>query len=145
MKIRALCLTIALFLVASLAAGCGLFGPKEPASLASVTLTDQVDDHTKAPLSNLTEFPAGTKVLYVSALVKAPAKGTGVQAQWWYDKEGKGTFSPIDTADVTFPDAAREKYVAFSLTATTTFPPGAYKVKVSVDNASVRELAFTVK
>lgn len=144
MKLRALCLLVCLLLVAGSTAGCGLFGSKEPASLASVALTDQIDDHTKAPLSNLTEFPAGSTVLYVSALVTAPKKGTAVQAQWWYDRESTGNFTPIDTADVTFPEASREKYVAFSLSAKTTFPPGPYKVKITLDNSQVKELAFTV-
>jgi hypothetical protein len=131
--------------LAVLTVGCGPGRSSAPASIASVTLTDQVDEVSRAPVRSVTAYPAGAKVMFVSALVKSPQKGTKVEAQWFYDKEGKGTFVPVASSPVTFEEASRDKYVAFKLEATETFPAGAYKVQVSLDGKMAKEIAFKVE
>lgn len=141
MTVRAPLWLISLLLVALSLTGCS----KEPPSLVSATLTDKVDDVTKAPLNPMTSFPQGSKLLYLSTLVKNPVKGTKVEARWLYDKEGKGNFATIDTSSVPFDDAARQRYVAFSLEAATVFPAGAYKVQVLLNDQLIKEVAFSVQ
>lgn len=142
MKFRLLCL---LLIVTALAAyGCGLLS-KAPPKVAAVTLTDRVDEVTKAPLNPLTSFPNGSKLFLVTARVENPRKDTKIEARWFYDKEGKGSYLPVDTARVAFDAGSDERYVAFSLAATTTFPSGAYKVQIFLDDAMVSETPFQVE
>ena len=144
MKFRPPIWLVCLLLCAALTAGCSLSKGKEPASVAAATLTDQVDEKTKAPLRSLTSFPSGSKVIFISALIKNPQTGTKVEAQWFYDKERKGNFLPVDTATVTFDAASRDKYVAYSLQAAETFPDGTYKVQIWLDGKMAKEITFTI-
>lgn len=144
MKVRLPVWLVCLLLCAMLMAGCSLSKGKQPASLASATLTDQVDEKTKAPLRSLTGFPTGSKVIFISTLIKNPQKGTKVEARWFYDKDAKGNFLPVDTATVNFDEASRDKYVAYSLQATETFPAGSYKVQIWLDGNMAKEIAFTI-
>lgn len=140
-KFRLLCL----LLIAALAfSGCGLL-TKAPPKVTAVTLTDRVDERTRAPLNPVSGFPSGSKLFYATARVENPRQGTKMEARWFYDKEGKGNFLPVSTAQVEFDAGSAERYVAFSLTATTTFPAGAYKVQIYLDGAMVSETPFRVE
>lgn len=143
MTFRAPLWLVSLLLVALVLAGCSR--EKEPPALVSATMTDKVHEQTKAPLNPMTSFPSGSTLLYLSALVSNPAKGTVVEARWLYDREGKGNFANVDNTPVTFEKPARQQYVAFSLQAATVFPAGAYKVQILLDGKMVKEVAFTVQ
>jgi hypothetical protein len=132
-----------LLLTALLLSGCNLLS-KEPPTLASATVTDQVDAKTRAPAREVTTFPKDSKQLYVSALIKNPRQGTKVQAIWQYDRENRGAFAPVDEKEVSFDKESRERYVAFGLTATTTFPAGTYRVQLLLDGTLAKEITFHV-
>lgn len=144
MKLRAsIWLTSLLLLSAVLLGGCSLLA-KNPPGVVSVTLTDQVKEGSMAPANARESFPNSTQLIYASALVSNPQKGTKVEARWTFDKEGQGNYVPIDSSSVTFPEARKENYVAFSLKAVTTFMPGTYKVQILLDDKPAREATFTI-
>lgn len=144
MKFRSALWLLSLALITTLTAGCG-FLAKESPKVGSVTLTDQVDPTSKAAKTALTSFPKGARLMYVSVQVLNPRKGTKVKAQWFYDKDGNGTYQGIDEAEVTFDTFSRDRYAAFSLEAAKDpFPPGPYKVQVLLDGAQAKELTFNV-
>jgi len=136
-------LTSLLLLSAVLLGGCSPLA-KNPPGVVSVTLTDQVKEGSMAPENARESFASSTQLIYASALVSNPRKGTKVEARWTFDKEGQGTYSPIDHSDVTFPDARKESYVAFSLKAVTTLMPGTYKVQILLDDKPAKEATFII-
>jgi hypothetical protein len=123
--------------------GCSVLKSAPPA-VVSVTATDQVDAKTMAPVRAVDTFPKDVKLIYASALVTNPVKGTRVEARWGYDKEGTGSFVPVDDKSVDFPAASKQNYVAFSLKPVTTFFPGTYKVEILLDGKTTKELTFKV-
>jgi len=128
---------------AILLGGCSLLSQSPPA-VGPVTLTDKVAEKTMAPLNPTDKFSTATQLIYASALVQNARKGTRVDAEWTFDKEGQGTYVPVDSSGVTFPQAGKENYVAFSLKAVTTFMPGTYKVRILLDGKPAREATFTI-
>ncbi|MGE5673361.1 MAG: hypothetical protein ACM3XM_05690 [Mycobacterium leprae] len=141
MKIRLPLLLLCFLLIAGSLAGCALSGRET--AIGSVTLTDEVDAVSKAAKTALSSFPKEAKTFYASVQVLHPDKGTRVGARWFYDKDGNGSYNLIDSAEVTFAQSG-DRYAAFSLTATSTFPSGAYKVIVLLNGNEVRELKFSV-
>lgn len=123
--------------------GCGLLSGG-PTAIDTVTMTDRVDPTTKEAVQPLTNFPAGTTVMYASVLVKNPRSGTNVEGAWYYDKMGNGQFGLIDKAGVTF-EQTGNRYVAFSLSAPQAFPKGSYKVTISLDGTVAKEVTFRVE
>lgn len=130
---------LSLVLAATLMAGCGLLSKGEP-SVASVTVTDKVDERTREALRSVTSFPSGPKEFFASVKVLNPRKGTRVKARWLYENR------PVDEYELTF-DMTGDRYVAFNLTTNPgkTFPSGAYKVLVFLDDKQVSETSFTVE
>lgn len=134
-----ICLTT-LVLAAAILAGCGLLTGRPP-SIGTLTLTDRVDERTQAALNPLTNLPHDTTRIFLSVQVENARKGTRVEGRWLYDKLGQGNYGMIDRAEVTF-DVTGDRYVAFSLTAATPLPPGAYKAVVYLDGKQAAERAF---
>lgn len=128
----------ATLLLAALA-GCGL-GKRQAPSITSLTVTDQVDPHTKSPLAPRTEFPPTAAEFFASVRVAHAVKGTRVKAEWYY--EGK----LVDESDVVFPEAG-DRYVAFNLISASKkpFPSGSYKVRVFLDDTAGPESLFSVQ
>jgi hypothetical protein len=135
-----MCLMLAVLLIS----GCSMIS-KDPPSLTSATLTNKVDEKTKAPGAAVTSFPAQTKQFFVSTLIKNPKKGTKVEARWQFDEQGQGNFTNVDTAEVSFDKESRQRYAAFSLTPTTSFPPGSYRVQIYLDGTLAKEIVFQVQ
>lgn len=143
MKFRASAWLVCLLLAAFLLGGCSLLA-KDPPSVLSITMTDQVKEGTMEPLNTLESFSASAKMLYAVALIKSPREGTKVDAAWTFDQEGTGAFKPVDTSSVTFPKAGKQNYVAFSLKAVTAFIPGTYKVTILLDGKPAQDLTFKI-
>jgi len=115
-----------------------------PPRVTTLALTTQIDPATKAPRTTLEDFPPGTKVMYAVVKVKNPRRGTRVESKWYFDRYGTGRYGLVDSSFVTFPDR-RDRYVAFSLAAQETFPPGTYKVSILVDGQVALEREFRVR
>lgn len=96
------------------------------------------------PIRTLDSFPASTKLLYAVALVKNPSQGTKVDAEWTFDQNGTGAFTPVDASGVTFPKASKQNHVAFSLKAVKDFIPGTYKVTILLDGKPAKDLTFKI-
>lgn len=143
MKFRASAWLACLLLTLLLLSGCSLLA-KDPPSVLSITMTDQVQEGSMEPVGSLDSFPASTKLLYAVALIKSPRQGTKVDAEWTFDQEGTGAFKPVDASSVTFPQAGRQNYVAFSLKAVTAFIPGTYKVTILLDGKPSQDLTFKI-
>lgn len=141
MKFRASIALLISLLAALLLSGCGLLA-KDPPGVGSVTLTDQVQEGSMAPVSTLDSFTTNHKVIYAAALVQNARKGTELEARWTFEREG--AFIPVDSSTVTFPRDGKENYVAFSLKAVTTFMPGTYKVEILLDGKPIREQSFKI-
>lgn len=119
--------------------GCGLV-KRQPPSITSITITDQVDQRTRAPITPRTQFPPTASEFFASVRVAHAVKGTRVKAEWYY--EGK----LVDEADVVFPEPG-DRYVAFNLVSAEQkpFPSGTYKVKVFLDGAGGQEAHFAIQ
>jgi hypothetical protein len=141
-KFRLMGILLSLVLIAVTLSGCGLLS-QEPPSVASVTLSSQVDDRTKAAVNPVTSFPTKSKQLFASVRVEDPQPGTKVEARWLYDQDGDGSFKVVDVAEVSFTEKGN-RYVAFSLRAPTTFPDGRYKVQVLLDGEQAQEVSFQI-
>jgi hypothetical protein len=139
---RAFFLSMGLLLISLLLMGCSPF-QAEPPAIGTVTLTEKIDEHTKAPLGTTVRFPAGSKVIYLSAQVTHPRPGTKLEARWLYDREGSGQFHLIDGTELTFP-AKGDRYAAFRLAAKDAFPSGQYKVELYLEGQKVKELPFPI-
>lgn len=136
---------LSLLLVAcTLGSGCSR-GSGEAPKVNAITLTDRVDDRTKAPITPLARFPKDAKQLYASVQMTAPRQGTKLEARWLYDQSGSGNYLLIASSEVTFDKASRTRYAAFHLVATDTFPSGAYKIQILLDGQMAGETAFTVE
>jgi hypothetical protein len=133
--------SIALFLtvMALLLTGCGLV-KSDPPAIGSLTLTDRIDEHTKAATSPRDGFPAQTGQFFASVQVLNPVKQTKVMARWYFDQK------LIDEYELTF-DVTGDRYVAFQLTsaADKPFPSGPYKVEVLLDGRLVEQKEFRVE
>lgn len=139
MKFRATALLICLAAIV-LTLGCAAVSP----GIVSVTLTDQVEEQTMAPKAPRDSFTTATTMIYAATLVSNPRKGTQVEAQWTFAKDGQGSPVPVDSSSVTFGAASAQNYVAFSLKAVTTFLPGTYKVQILLDGKPARDVTFTI-
>jgi hypothetical protein len=130
---------LGLCLFSALLAGCNLLSKAGP-TVATVTLTDKVDERTKAALTPLLTFPPNSTEFYASVKVMDPQKGTKVKARWLYND------LPIDEYEITF-SITGDRHVAFNLTASAgkTFPTGSYKVLIFLNESKVSETPFTVQ
>jgi hypothetical protein len=131
-------------LLLSLLAGCSLIR-QDPPSVHSITMTDQVEPHSKAPIHSVTTFPKNTRQLYASVRVLRPRKGSKIEGRWYYDKDRKQNFRLVNSADVIFDRSSKERYVAFTLTSDQPFPPGAYKVEVLLEGQMAGAVEFLVE
>jgi len=131
----ALLLTVMVLLVS----GCGLLQSDLPV-IESLTLTDQIDEHTKAALDSLDGFPAQTSQFYASVRVLNPIKQTKVMARWYFDQK------LIDEYELAF-DVKGDRYIAFQLSSTAgkPFPSGTYKIEVLLDGSLVEQREFRVQ
>lgn len=132
-------LVVLLSLAALLLGGCGLT-KADPPSIGSLTVTDRVEEPTKAPGTPLTTFPSQSTHFYASVQVLNPAKKTRVMARWYFDQK------LIDEYEVTF-ERPGDRYVAFKLQSETAkpFPPGSYKVEILLDGKLVEQKSFQVQ
>jgi len=124
--------------MALLLSGCGLVS-SDPPAIGSLTLTNQVDEHTKAATTPLTTFPAQTSQFYASVHVLNPIKQTKVMARWYYDQK------LVDEYELAF-DVKGDRYVAFQLTSSAgkPFPAGSYKIEVLLDGQLAQQQEFRV-
>lgn len=138
-KVRFLFGTLLLTLVLHLLTGCGIL-KKDPPTIASLTLTDKVDERRKSALIPRTSFPRETREFFASVQVLNPRKGTIVKAEWYFERK------LVDESDVTF-DVAGDRYVAFNLVTASNkpFPNGPYKVKIFLDGKMTHEMDFRVE
>lgn len=133
----------AMLLVGALASGCGSLSGGPPV-IASLTLTDAVDGHSREPLRALTGFGADTRQMIASVRVERAREGTRVEARWYFDAQSNGSFTLVDTAEVVL-DRRGARQVAFSLRPASRFPAGAYKVELRLDGALAAETTFRVE
>ena len=128
----ALCVTLALTLLT----GCGASAPK----IVSLTVTDRVEEKTKAPGPAVERFPTTATRFYAVARVAGGVKDTKVRTRWFLDDK------LIDETEVVF-DKAGTRWVAFSLTTSDgkPFPAGSYKVQVFLDGAAGPNANFKVE
>lgn len=133
--------SVVLFLtvVTLLLTGCGLVN-SDPPAIGSLTLTDRIDEHTKAATSPRDGFNAQTSQFYASVKVLNPVQQTKVMARWYYDQK------LVDEYELAF-DVKGDRYVAFQLTSAAgkPFPAGPYKIEVLLDGTLVEQKEFRVE
>lgn len=130
---------VLLVLAAILLGGCGLFS-KEPVTVTSLTLTDQVDEKTKQAVRPVQSYPAGATQFFASVKVINPQKGTKVTARWLF--EGK----LVDEWPLEF-QSTGDRFVAFNLVSNGNqpFPPGSYRVEILLDDQPKLQQDFKVQ
>lgn len=136
---RAIIGVLLLSLAAALVGGCGLLS-KGPAAVASLTLTNQVNEKTKEAVRPVQGYPAGTTQFFASVKVVSPQKGTKVAARWLF--EGK----LIDEWPLEF-QTTGDRFVAFHLLSNGNqpFPNGSYRVEILLDGKQVQQQDFKVE
>ena len=113
-------------------------GPPPPPSVDNVTLATSVDSSFK-PIGSVTAF-APTDKFYASAQVSNLVVGTKVEARWYL-----GTDEITQGRTVLTADKAGSGYNSFSLSNSSAFPVGDYKVEIYLDGTLVKTVPFKVQ
>jgi len=130
--------------MAAVVSGCSSMG-KKPPGIASVTVTDKVDEKSMAPQNSVSRFSKDVNRLFVAVLVTNPQKGTVAEVQWYFQKPGETDWQAFDKAKVTFDAKTRDRYAAFSLEAAAGFSPGSYKAEILLNGKSERAVSFAIE
>jgi len=113
-------------------------GPPPPPSVDGVTLAKSVDSSYKAVDPTTTFAP--TDKFFASTQVSNLIVGSKVESRWYFGAdEINGGRTSITS------DKAGSGYLSFSLSNTTPFPAGDYKVEIYLDGALVKTVPFNVK
>ncbi|MDE3087882.1 MAG: hypothetical protein KGJ80_00665 [Chloroflexota bacterium] len=131
---RGLLLVLLVLVVLPTLVSCG---PPPPPSVDGVTLATAVDSDKKAVGSTTTFAP--TDKFYASAQVSNVIVGTKVEARWYFGSDEISQGRTSITAD-----KAGSGYYAFSLSSTSPFPVGDFKVEIYLDGNLVKTVSFKV-
>ncbi len=117
--------------------------PKPSGIIASLTMAEDSKPDTKEPISPTVSFKPTSVFHAIAALANAPAN-TQFNATWYVVDVGNAAppGSKIESTDVTT-DGSRN--IDFTLTPTTTWPVGTYKIEISVNDVVDTVKTFSVK
>ena len=145
----AVCVTIALVLVAVMLGGCGnKEGSAQGGVISEVTMAAAVDENDR-PIRPTNVFAVDTDVFYCSVKLSGFPSGTIIKAEWIYlgsEAEGGDNIFEVDTGTVggdgyTSTSARRPTDVVYGYT----WPKGDYKIVLSVDGVEKASAPFKVE
>ena len=112
------------------------------AKVTSATLARGYDEQASKPLDPTTVFKPTDSVLHLVVTTAYVPSGTKVGAEWWAVEAGGVKDHKIDAAELSLESTG---VVHFTLSRPEGWPPGKYKVIVSLDGKPNRTLEFEVK
>ncbi len=133
--VRGLLLVLLVLAVLPLLVSCG---PPPPPSVDGVTMATSVDSDYKAVGATTTFKP--TDKFYASTQVSNIIVGTKIESRWYF-----GSDEITQGRSAITSDKAGSGYYAFSLSSSSAFPQGDYKVEIYLDGTLVKTISFKVQ
>lgn len=134
-KVRIIITVFFVLLTIFLFPGCG----KEPVSIESITLSQDVDE-SYAPIDPNEVFKPGTSTVYVSVKINNMTPEDKLTAAWYYMETGE----ELNTTDYT-PESTGSGYIGFSIKSADSFPSGNYSVEIYLNDELYETKSFSVE
>ena len=138
-KPRILITVLSILMVIFLFLGCMM----EPVSIESITLSQDVDDSSFAPIDPTEVFDSGTSIIYLSVKINNMTPKDSLTVTWYYMETGE----ELETMSSTTEESG-SGYIGFSIKSIMSdniFPSGNYKVEVYLNDKLYETKDFSVK